>query len=110
MRRGRRDPDACKVGDVIDAWTVDSYEPDRRLRLSADMKLPGRGWLEFEVTPLDGGQSLIRQSATFDPRGVCGYAYWYAVYPVHALMFRGLLRRIAQRVERGRAVRSPSSL
>ena len=110
MRRGRRDPDACKVGDVIDAWTVDSYEPDRRLRLSADMKLPGRGWLEFEVTPLNGGQSLIRQSATFDPCGVCGYAYWYAVYPVHAFMFRGLLRRIAQRVDRGRALRSPSSL
>jgi uncharacterized protein YbjT (DUF2867 family) len=100
MRRGRRDPDVCTVGEVIDAWTVDSYEPDRRLRLSADMKLPGRGWLEFEVTPLAAGRSLIRQTATFDPRGVMGHAYWYAVYPVHALMFRGLLRRIAQRAER----------
>jgi uncharacterized protein YbjT (DUF2867 family) len=100
MRRGRRDPDSCAVGEAIDAWTVDSYEPDRRLRLSADMKLPGRGWLEFEVTPLAGGRSLIRQTATFDPRGVLGHAYWYAVYPFHAVMFRGLLRRIAQRVER----------
>jgi uncharacterized protein YbjT (DUF2867 family) len=99
-RRGRRDADACEVGDVIDAWTVDSYEPDRRLRLSADMKLPGRGWLEFEVTPLDSARSLIRQTATFDPRGVMGALYWYAVYPIHALMFRGLLRRIAQRAER----------
>jgi uncharacterized protein YbjT (DUF2867 family) len=107
MHRGRRDPDVCEVGDVIDTWTVDSYEPDRRLRLSADLKLPGRGWLEFEVTPLDGGRSLIRQTATFDPRGVLGYAYWYAVYPVHALMFRGLLRRIAQRAERGSALRAP---
>jgi len=110
MRRGRRDPDVCAIGDVIDGWTVDSYEPDRKLRLSADMKLPGRGWLEFEVTPLDGGGSLIRQTATFDPRGVLGCAYWYAVYPVHALMFRGLLRRIAQRAERGRVVRPPTSL
>jgi hypothetical protein len=59
------------------------------------------------VTPLDGGRSLIRQTATFDPRGVMGYAYWYAVYPVHALMFRGLLRRIAQRAERGSALRAP---
>ncbi len=101
MQRGRRDPDVCAVGDVIDAWTVESYEPDRRLRLSADLKLPGRGWLEFEVTPLDCGRSLIRQTAMFDPRGLMGYAYWYAVYPVHALMFRGLLRRIAQRAERG---------
>ena len=54
MHRGRRDSDGCAVGDVIDGWTVEAYEPDRRLRLSADLKLPGRGWLEFEVTPLDG--------------------------------------------------------
>jgi hypothetical protein len=64
------------------------------------MKLPGRGWLEFEVTPLADGRSFIRQTATFDPRGVMGQAYWYAVYPFHAVMFRGLLRRIAQRAER----------
>lgn len=100
MTRGRRDPDICAVGDAIDAWTVESYEPDRWLRLSADMKLPGRGWLEFEVTPLEGGRSLIRQTATFDPRGLLGYAYWYAVYPLHALVFGGLLRRIAEHAER----------
>ncbi len=99
MHRGRRDADCCAVGDVIDSWTVEAYEPDRRLRLSADLKLPGRGWLDFEVTPLDGGRSLIRQTATFDPRGLLGSAYWYAIYPVHALIFRGLLRRIAQRAE-----------
>ncbi|RPH57334.1 MAG: SDR family oxidoreductase, partial [Acidobacteria bacterium] len=102
MHRGRPDPDCCAGGDVIDALTVDAYEPDRRLRLSADLKLPGRGWLEFEVTPLEGGLSLIRQTATFDPRGLLGSAYWYAIYPLHALIFRGLLRRIAQRAERGR--------
>ena len=56
MRRGRRDPDGCVVGDVLDSWTVEAYEPDRRLRLSAGWKLPGRGWLDFEVTPLDGGR------------------------------------------------------
>ena len=100
MTRGRRDPDLCAVGDAIDAWTVEAYEPDRWLRLSADMKLPGRGWLEFEVTPLEGGRSLIRQTATFDPRGLLGYAYWYAVYPLHALVFGGLLRQIAERAER----------
>ena len=97
MSRGRRDPDACAVGDVIDGWTVDAYEPDRRLRLSADLKLPGRGWLEFEVTPLDGGRrSMIRQTATFDPRGLLGRAYWYAVLPIHSLMFRGMIERIAR--------------
>jgi hypothetical protein len=97
MERGRRDPDACAVGDAIDGWSVEAYEPDRRLRLSADLKLPGRGWLEFEITPLAGGKrSMIRQTATFDPRGVMGLAYWYAILPVHNLMFGGLLKQIAQ--------------
>ena len=108
MHRGRRDADCCAVGDVIDSWTVEAYEPDRRLRLSADLKLPGRGWLDFEVTPLDGGRSLIRQTATFDPRGLLGSAYWYAIYPFHALIFRGLLRRIAQRAESDVPSQSPS--
>jgi lipocalin/uncharacterized protein YbjT (DUF2867 family)/ligand-binding SRPBCC domain-containing protein len=98
MNRGRRDADACAVGDTIDGWTVEAFEPDRRLRLSADLKLPGHGWLEFEVTPLDTGQrSMIRQTATFDPRGWMGRAYWYAILPVHALIFRGLLRQVARR-------------
>lgn len=108
MHRGRRDADCCAVGDVIDSWTVEAYEPDRRLRLCADLKLPGRGWLDFEVTPLDGGRSLIRQTATFDPRGLLGSVYWYAIYPFHALIFRGLLRRIAQRAESDLPSQSPS--
>jgi uncharacterized protein YbjT (DUF2867 family)/ligand-binding SRPBCC domain-containing protein len=98
MPRTRRDPDDCAVGDVIDGWCVEAYEPDRLLRLSAGLKLPGRGWLEFSVDPLDGGaRSLIRQTATFDPKGIAGRLYWYGVLPLHALVFRGLLRRIAQR-------------
>jgi lipocalin/uncharacterized protein YbjT (DUF2867 family)/ligand-binding SRPBCC domain-containing protein len=98
----RRDPLHCSVGDVIDGWTVDAYEPSGRMRLLAGMKLPGRGWLEFVVTPLDGGhRSQIRQTARFDPKGVLGRAYWYAVLPFHAVIFRGLLRRLAQRAERG---------
>jgi lipocalin/uncharacterized protein YbjT (DUF2867 family) len=98
MPRTRRDPENCVVGDVIDGWRVDAYEPDRLLRLSAGLKLPGRGWLEFRVDPLDGGsRSLIRQTATFDPNGISGRLYWYGVLPLHALVFRGLLRQIAQR-------------
>jgi lipocalin/uncharacterized protein YbjT (DUF2867 family)/ligand-binding SRPBCC domain-containing protein len=98
MPRLRRHPEECAVGDVIDGWRVEAYEPDRLLRLAAGLKLPGRGWLEFRVEPLDGGSgSLIRQTATFDPHGVGGRMYWYAVFPLHALIFRGLLRRIAQR-------------
>ena len=102
MQRGRRDPEHCVENDVIDGWTVETWETDRRLRLAAGLKLPGRGWLDFEVTPLDGGRrSMIRQTATFDPRGILGRAYWYAVLPIHGLMFRGMLRRIAERAERG---------
>ena len=99
MNRGRRDQECCIVGDVIDGWTVVAYEPDRLMRLAADMKLPGRGWLEFAVMPVEGGRSRIRQTATFDPRGLLGRLYWNAVLPIHALMFGGLLRQIAQRAE-----------
>jgi uncharacterized protein YbjT (DUF2867 family) len=100
MSRGRRNQDACAVGDIIDGWTVERFEPDRVLRLSSDWKLPGRAWLEFEVTPLDGGtRSSIRQTATFDPRGLLGRAYWYALVPVHGLLFQGMLDRIARRGE-----------
>lgn len=101
MPRHRRHPDECESGDLIDGWKVEHYEPDRHLRMSAGLRLPGRGWLEFEVTPIDGGtRSLIRQTASFDPRGVLGRAYWYAVLPIHSVLFRGLLRRITQIAER----------
>ena len=104
MPRSRRDPDDCAAGDVIDGWRVEAYEPDRLLRLSAGLKLPGRGWLEFRVDPIDGGaRSLIRQTATFDPKGIAGRLYWYGVLPLHALVFRGLLRRLAQRAVRDTA-------
>jgi len=104
MPRSRRDPHECAVGDLIDGWPVQAYEPDRRLLLSAGLKLPGRGWLEFRVDPLDGGaRSLVRQTATFDPRGVAGRLYWYAVLPLHALVFRGMLRRIARLAARDTA-------
>jgi lipocalin/uncharacterized protein YbjT (DUF2867 family)/ligand-binding SRPBCC domain-containing protein len=108
MSRVRRDPEDCVVGDIIDGWRVEAYEPDRLLRLSAGLKLPGRGWLEFQVNPIDGNaRSLIRQTATFDPKGIAGRLYWYGVLPLHALVFRGLLWRIAQRATRDTA---PSGL
>jgi len=83
------------IGDVVDWWRVEAYEPECRLRLAAEMKLPGRAWLEFEVTP-DGSGSTVRQTAIYDPVGLGGLAYWYSLYPVHQLIFAGMLHRIAE--------------
>jgi uncharacterized protein YbjT (DUF2867 family) len=94
LRRGRRDPENLRIGDVVDCWRVEALEPHRLLRLAADMKLPGRAWLEFSVSS-DSGGSTIRQTATFDPLGLLGRAYWYAVYPLHQIVFGGMLRGIA---------------
>ena len=98
-RRGRRDPERLLPGDTVDFWRVEEVEPDRLLRLSAEMTLPGRAWLQFEVEPDDGG-SVIRQTAIFDPVGVLGRLYWYAIWPVHGFVFRGMVRGIAREAMR----------
>jgi uncharacterized protein YbjT (DUF2867 family) len=95
MRRGRRDPDDLRVGDALDWWRVEQYEPGKLLRLKAEMRVPGRAWLEFEVEPTPHG-STIRQTAFFDPTGLAGLLYWYSVYPLHAAVFRGMLAGIAR--------------
>lgn len=100
MRRGRRDPETLRPGDAVDFWRVDAIEPDRLLRLRPEMKLPGRAWLQFEVAG-SGTGSTIRQTAVFEPHGLLGLLYWYALYPVHGLIFGGMLRGIARAAERG---------
>jgi len=99
MRRGRRDPESLRVGDAVDFWRVEAIEPSRLLRLRPEMKLPGRAWLQFEISPSAKG-SVIRQTAVFEPRGLLGLLYWYALYPVHGLIFGGMLRGIARAAER----------
>ena len=99
VRRGRRDPEHLRIGDPLDFWRVELYQPPERLRLHAEMKLPGRAWLEFEVTPTKQGSS-IRQTAIFDPQGLLGLLYWYGIYPLHQLVFAGMLRNLAQAAER----------
>jgi hypothetical protein len=101
MRRGRPCPDDLRVGDTLDFWRVEEYEPGRRLRLTAEMKLPGRAWLEFEVESAGeagtaAARSTIRQTAIYDPVGLLGLGYWYALYPLHELVFAGMLRGIAR--------------
>lgn len=93
MRRGRRDPDRLLAGDTLDFWRVEEIQTDSLLRLAAEMRLPGRAWLQFEVEP-DGSGSVVRQTAIFDPAGVLGQLYWYLLYPVHQFVFAGMLRGI----------------
>ena len=95
MTPGRRDPEELTVGDTVDCWTVEEIVKENSLLLRSQMRLPGRAWLHFEVTPLSGG-TQIRQTAVFDPRGLLGLAYWYLVCPLHGLVFRGMLRGLAQ--------------
>lgn len=95
VRRGRRDQTLIRAGDALDFWRVEAFEPGRLLRLRAEMKVPGRAWLEFEVTGNDR-HSTIRQTALFDPVGLLGLGYWYALYPLHQLVFAGMLRNVAR--------------
>lgn len=94
MRRGRRNSNNLNAGDALDFWRVEAIEADRSLRLAAEMKVPGRAWLQFEVEPNAKG-SIIRQTAIFDPAGLAGLAYWYALYPAHRWIFAGMLRQLA---------------
>ncbi len=95
MRPSIRRPDNLNLGDRIDCWKVVAYEADHLLRLQAIMKLPGRAWLEFEVAG-DRGSSTIRQTAVFDPKGLAGLLYWYVLWPLHKMVFGGMLNAIGK--------------
>jgi len=99
LRRGRRDPEELRVGDALDFWRVEAVEEDRLLRLRAEMKVPGRAWLQFQVRPGNDG-CLLSQTAFFAPKGLSGLLYWYGLYPLHALIFSGMIRKIAQQAEK----------
>jgi hypothetical protein len=91
LRRGRRDPEIVGYGDALDFWRVVEYEPDRRLALRAEMRLPGEAVLEFRIESRGGRQCTLHQTALFRPRGLFGLLYWYAVAPLHHIVFRGML-------------------
>ncbi len=99
MRRGRRHPSELRAGDPLDFWRVASVEPERRLTLVAEMRLPGSAILELAVEPRDRGSSVVLQTH-FHPAGAPGLLYWYALWPVHRRIFELLPRAIAERAER----------
>ena len=95
------------MGDAVDFWRVEAVEPGRLLRLRAEMKVPGRAWLEFRSEPRGPDRAVLSQTAFFAARGLSGLVYWYALYPFHALIFSGLVEGIARRSE-GEATGLPS--
>jgi uncharacterized protein YbjT (DUF2867 family) len=97
LRRGRRDPSELRVGDAVDFWRVEAVEENRLLRLRAEMKVPGTAWLQFEAHELPDQRTRLVQTAFFAPKGVAGLAYWYALYPMHALIFSGMSRAIGNK-------------
>jgi uncharacterized protein YbjT (DUF2867 family) len=99
LRRGRRDPKKLMVGEAVDFWRVEERLPPRLLRLRAEMKMPGRAWLEFSVHPDGAGGSILTQRAVYWPRGIAGHAYWWSVAPFHAFVFPPMARHIVERAE-----------
>jgi uncharacterized protein YbjT (DUF2867 family) len=99
LRRGRRSAKGLRIGDAVDFWRVEAYESDRLLRLRAEMRLPGRAWLQFEARANARAGSTLLQTAFFEPRGLWGYLYWYAVLPFHHWVFNQLADRIVRAAE-----------
>ena len=102
LRRGRRHPDEVLVGESLDFWRVEDVQPNQLLRLRAEMKLPGKAWLEFKSEPSPDGdkqdsKTLFTVTAYFAPRGLFGFLYWYAMWIPHRFIFDGLTRRLASR-------------
>jgi len=100
LRRGRRDPIHLRVGDSLDFWRVESLEPEKSLKLYAEMILPGKAWLEFKIRKLPNGQSEVIQEATFSPRGLGGQLYWFAVLPFHGIVFPTMIRNLIRSANR----------
>jgi uncharacterized protein YbjT (DUF2867 family) len=98
LRRGRRDADSVRVGEALDFWRVEAVEPNHLMRLRAEMKVPGKAWLQFEVKAQEHDtRPLLSQIAFFAPKGLLGLVYWYALYPIHSMIFGGMIQRVAKR-------------
>lgn len=110
MRRGRRDPDTLRVGDALDFWRVEAVEPDHLIRLRAEMKVPGDAWLQFEATPLDDSKTRLTQTAYFASKGLAGLIYWYVLYPIHGVIFSGMIRELSEEAEEKAGRQSAASV
>ena len=99
LRRGRRNPYDLQLGDAVDFWRVEDVVDGELLRLRAEMKLPGRAWLDLGILRDDADGTLFHQRAVFAPKGLLGRAYWWSVWPFHGFVFGGMQRNIARQAE-----------
>jgi uncharacterized protein YbjT (DUF2867 family) len=99
LRRGRRDPNELRVGDALDFWRVEEIEAGTKLRLRSEMITPGEAWLQYDLEYTESQVVKLRQTAFFAPRGLPGFLYWYVLYPIHSLVFSGLIRKIKEKSE-----------
>lgn len=102
MSRGRSRATGLQAGDVIDFWQVERVEVPRSVLLRAEMKVPGEAWLEFAVTPEAPCRATLECRAWFEPRGLLGEIYWWGLYPIHLLVFHGMVRGIRRQAEKSR--------
>ncbi|WP_445666398.1 SDR family oxidoreductase [Fodinibius sp. AD559] len=99
FRRGRRNPTELRVGDALDFWRVEAIKPGELLRLRAEMKVPGKAWLEFQAIKQQEKTTKLVQTAYFAPKGLFGLLYWYGLYPFHSLIFSQMIEKLAQQAE-----------
>ena len=92
--RGRRDENYLREGDIIDFYRVETLEQNRMMRLRAELKAPGSGWMDWHLKPKSNGGLLFSQVMYFAPKGLSGFLYWYVLYPVHRLVFSGLFKKL----------------
>ena len=100
LRRGRRHPHELRVGDAVDFWRVEEVDVSRILRLRSEMRAPGVLWLQFQVKPYQTEETILTQTLFYAPRGLLGLLYWYLSYPLHALVFSGLIVKLAEQAEK----------
>jgi hypothetical protein len=99
IRRDRSEKDSIALGDTIDFFRVVKIEPNRMIRLKAEMKLPGDGWLQFEAESVEDNLTSLVQTVLFAPRGLLGTVYWYLLYPIHRLIFAQMIKKLASKAE-----------
>lgn len=99
LRRGRRNPVELKQGDALDFWRVEKIISNKLLRLKAEMKLPGIAWLQYEIVSISDTKSELIQTAYFASKGLGGLLYWYILYPIHQIIFSGLIKTIKKKIE-----------